>query len=99
MTTTSQPPLGERFERALAFAATLHRDQTRKGSAVPYVSHLLAVAAIAIEHGAGEDEVIACLLHDSIEDQSVSFGGAEKLRAAIRERARVVVGVPAPVGW
>jgi GTP pyrophosphokinase len=80
------PPLGERFERALAWASELHRDQRRKGSNIPYVAHVLAVASIAIEHGATEDEAIAALLHDSIEDQGAAFGGAEKLRAAIRER-------------
>jgi len=79
-------PLGERFDRALAWASELHRDQRRKSSGVPYVAHLLAVAAIAIERGATEDEAIAALLHDSIEDQSAPFGGAEKLRAAIRKR-------------
>jgi (p)ppGpp synthase/HD superfamily hydrolase len=80
------PPLGERFDRALAWASELHRDQARKGSGVPYVSHLLAVAAIAIEHGASEDEAIAALLHDSIEDQGAAFGGADELRRAIEER-------------
>lgn len=58
-----------RFETALSFAARLHAEQARKGSGVPYVSHLLAVAAIAIEHGADEDTAIAALLHDAIEDQ------------------------------
>lgn len=77
--------LSDRFDRALAFAAELHRSQRRKGTEIPYLSHLLAVAAIAIEHGATEDEAIAALLHDSIEDQAQSFGGAGKLRAAIRE--------------
>lgn len=80
------PPFGERFDRALAWASELHRGQRRKGSGVPYVAHLLAVAAIAIEHGATEDEAIAALLHDSIEDQAAAFGGCEKLRAAIRGR-------------
>ena len=61
-----------RFERALVFAAKLHRDQRRRGSCVPYVSHLLAVASIVIEHRGDEDEAIAALLHDAIEDQ----GGA-----------------------
>jgi len=80
------PSLGERFDRALAWASELHREQRRKGSDVPYVAHLLAVAAIALEHGATEDEAIAALLHDSIEDQAASFGGAEKLRVAIGDR-------------
>jgi (p)ppGpp synthase/HD superfamily hydrolase len=78
--------LGDRFDRALAWASLLHRAQQRKGSEVPYVAHLLATAAIAVEHGASEDEAIAALLHDAIEDQAVSFGGAPELRAAIRER-------------
>ncbi len=61
--------LTERFERALVFAARLHKQQRRKGSDVPYVSHLLAVAGLVIEHGGNEDEAIAALLHDAIEDQ------------------------------
>jgi len=66
---------GERFEEALTYAARLHRDQTRKGSEVPYVTHLLAVAAIVGENGGTEDEVVAALLHDTPEDQ----GGKERL--------------------
>lgn len=58
-----------RFEDALVFAARLHRDQRRKGSKVPYVSHLLAVSSLVIEHGGDEDQAIAALLHDAIEDQ------------------------------
>ena len=58
----------------------------RKGTSVPYVAHLLAVASIALEHGASEDEAIAALLHDAIEDQGVASGGADRLRARLRER-------------
>ena len=65
--------LTSRFEDALVFAARLHREQRRKGSDIPYVSHLLAVTALVIEHSEGEDQVIAALLHDAIEDQ----GGKE----------------------
>ena len=78
---TEQATLGERFEDALAYAARLHRAQRRKGTAIPYVAHLLSVAAIAIEHGADEDTAIAALLHDAVEDQ----GGAPT-REAIRAR-------------
>ncbi|MBX3185513.1 MAG: HD domain-containing protein [Labilithrix sp.] len=74
-------PLGPRFTDALVLACDLHRTQARKGSGVPYVAHLLAAASIAIEHGANEDEAIAALLHDAVEDQ----GGA-KTAAAIRAR-------------
>lgn len=60
---------GEKFEEALTYAARLHRTQMRKGTNVPYVTHLLAVAAIVGENGGTEDEVIAALLHDAVEDQ------------------------------
>jgi (p)ppGpp synthase/HD superfamily hydrolase len=61
--------LGPRFREALVLAAELHADQVRKKTDAPYVSHLLAVTAIALEHGATEDEAIAALLHDAVEDQ------------------------------
>ncbi|MFC3174996.1 3'-5' exonuclease [Novosphingobium bradum] len=61
--------LTDRFEQALAWANALHRDQRRKGTAIPYVAHLLGVAAIALEIGADEDQAIAALLHDAVEDQ------------------------------
>lgn len=59
---------GERFLMALRVAAQMHATQTRKSTQIPYVSHLLGACAIALEHGADEDEAIAALLHDSIED-------------------------------
>jgi (p)ppGpp synthase/HD superfamily hydrolase len=74
-------PYGEKFEAALVYAARLHRDQTRKGSGIPYVNHLLAVAAIVGENGGTEEEVIAALLHDAPEDH----GGRARLEE-IRER-------------
>lgn len=67
--------LSERFDHALAYAATAHRQQVRKGSGVPYVAHVLAVAALVIEFGGDEDEAIAALLHDAVEDQ----GGLTRL--------------------
>ena len=70
-----------RFQSALVFAAKLHRHQRRKGTDIPYVSHLLGVASIALEIGADEDQAIAALLHDAVEDQ----GGAPCL-AEIRNR-------------
>ena len=71
--------LSDRFSKALAYAAELHADQRRKISGVPYVSHLLRVAGIALGYGADEDEAIAALLHDAIEDQ-----GGKKARDEIR---------------
>jgi (p)ppGpp synthase/HD superfamily hydrolase len=64
--------LSERFCDALVLAARLHADQRRKISGEPYVAHLLRVAGTVLEHGADEDETIAALLHDAVEDQ----GGA-----------------------
>jgi (p)ppGpp synthase/HD superfamily hydrolase len=72
------------LEQALALAVDLHRHQRRKGGELPYIGHLLGVCSNALEHGADEDEAIAALLHDSIEDQAEGFGGADKLRAHLR---------------
>jgi (p)ppGpp synthase/HD superfamily hydrolase len=60
--------LSERFERALQYASVIHAGQFRKGTGIPYISHLLGVTSIALEYGANEDEAIAALLHDAGED-------------------------------
>lgn len=75
MSDAATPSLGPRFARALELAYGLHAGQTRKGSGVPYFGHLLGVTSIVIETGASEDEAIAALLHDAVEDQ----GGRETL--------------------
>ena len=58
----------ERFADALLFATELHAEQERKGSGVPYITHLIGVAALVGDHGGSEDQVIGALLHDAIED-------------------------------
>src|SRR6266480_4106714 len=68
--------IGDRFERALVYATRLHREQRRKGSGTPYAAHLLGVASLVLEDGGAEDEAIAALLHDAVEDQ----GGQRTLR-------------------
>ncbi len=73
--------LSPRFEQALLYTAIVHAGQQRKSSEVPYLAHLLAVTALALEHGANEDEAIGALLHDAAEDA----GGHERL-ADIRLR-------------
>jgi (p)ppGpp synthase/HD superfamily hydrolase len=79
--------LTERFDAALSFAAQLHRTQLRKGTEIPYLGHLLAVAALVIEDGGSEDEAIAALLHDSLEDQGCYYpGGRKALRDSIRSQ-------------
>ncbi len=69
-------PLGKRFQRALVYAARLHARQFRKGTTRPYVAHLLGVASIVLSNGGNEDDAIAALLHDAVEDQ----GGKPVLR-------------------
>jgi len=74
--------LSPNFDEALAYATRAHSNQTRKGSGVPYVAHVLGVAAIALEYSANKPEAIAALLHDVVED----CGGAERLREVRRGR-------------
>lgn len=69
------------FEEALLFATRLHAGQRRKGTSVPYIAHLLAVAGIVLDYGGTETEAIAALLHDAVEDQ-----GGPPTRAEIRRR-------------
>jgi len=82
--------LSERFTQALIYATNLHANQVRKGSGVPYVAHLLGVASLVLEYGADEDQAIAALLHDAIEDQ----GGAvtrEEIRQRFGEQVTAIV--------
>ena len=70
------PKLGLRLQRAFRYAAEKHAGQTRKQTAVPYLSHLMAVASLVLEAGGDEDMAIAALLHDVVED----CGGMPRLR-------------------
>jgi (p)ppGpp synthase/HD superfamily hydrolase len=84
--------LTQRFDSGLCFAAQLHRVQVRKRTEIPYLGHLLAVAALMIEDGGSEDEAIGALLHDSIEDQAEYYaGGRTALRRYIRDQFGAVV--------
>lgn len=60
--------LTRKFEEALKYATVIHSGQYRKGTTIPYISHLLAVTGIALEYGATEEEAIGALLHDAGED-------------------------------
>lgn len=86
-----QPLLTTRFDDALHYAADLHRRQTRKGTRVPYISHLLAVTSLVLEDGGDEDQAIAALLHDAVEDQG-GMDTLEEIRQRFGERvARIVL--------
>ncbi len=90
-----RPLLSPRFEEALAYAARLHACQARKGSGAPYVSHLLSVAALVLEHGGDEEQAIAALLHDALEDQGERHGGgaalADDIELRFGQRVRRIV--------
>lgn len=81
----------ERYNNALEYVSLLHCNQTRKGTETPYISHLVAVSLIALEHGANEDEAIAALLHDAVEDQ----GGLATLKAIETQFGKNVANIVA----
>jgi (p)ppGpp synthase/HD superfamily hydrolase len=90
LTQTANPKLGDRFDAAFRFASHAHRHQIRKGMAIPYLAHLLSVAALVLEAGGDEELAIAALLHDAAEDQ----GGQamlDEIRSKFGDRVATVV--------
>ncbi len=85
------PPLTERFVAAFELAARIHGGR-RLGTEIPYMAHLLVVTGLVLEDGGSEDEAIAALLHDSVED-----GGGRPLLSRIEREfgARVAMIVAA----
>jgi (p)ppGpp synthase/HD superfamily hydrolase len=75
MTTSTPTRLTPRFDAAMQYALEIHRRQERKGSGIPYATHLLGTAAIVLHYGGSEEQAIAALLHDAAEDQ----GGKARL--------------------
>ena len=84
---TDTPRLTRRFDRAMQLALDHHRMHLRKATKIPYVSHLLAVTAIVLELGGSEDEAIAALLHDAVED-----GGGPTMQKRITSEFGEAVG-------
>nr|WP_290225461.1 HD domain-containing protein [Trichocoleus desertorum] len=89
MTSFDRTTLTSRFEAALVYAVQLHAQQRRKVTGTPYIAHLLSVAALVLEDGGSEDEAIAALLHDAVEDQ----GGATTRADILRQFGAVVVDI------
>jgi GTP pyrophosphokinase len=83
-------PFSSRLEVAFAYAHELHREQTRKGGAIPYITHLLSVAGIVAEYGGDEDQIIAAFLHDAVEDQG-GRATLETIRARFGETVAAYV--------
>ena len=97
---TEQPVtvLGARFAAAAMYASFLHRDQRRKRTNVPYAAHLLGVASLVLDQEGDEDEAIAALLHDALEDQYEQTSEAE-IRSRFGEKvARIVVACSDSIG-
>jgi (p)ppGpp synthase/HD superfamily hydrolase len=92
MVKTSTTKLTERFEQALVYATRLHAQQIRKATGVPYISHLLSVTALVLEDGGDEDEAIAALLHDAVEDQGGKATRAEIYRLFGEQVGAIVDG-------
>lgn len=89
--------LTDRIAEALKLAVEAHAGQKRKGTQTPYVAHPMAVAAIALEHGADEEQAMAALLHDAVEDGGAPY--AERIRQSFGQRVADIVdgctdGVP-----
>jgi len=86
---TELPLLTDRFDRALHYATAHHALQLRKGTAIPYMAHLLAVSSLVLEMHGDEDEAIGGLLHDVVEDG----GGSEALAHIQREFGEAVAAI------
>src|SRR5437899_11747477 len=66
---TYAPFLTRRFNLSFQLASGLHHKQTRKGTPVPYIGHLMAVCSLVLDAGGDEEQATAALLHDAVEDQ------------------------------
>lgn len=78
----------ELWQQAFTYASTLHAEQKRKGKDVPYISHLMGVAAIVVEQGGTENQAIGALLHDAVEDQDVTL---EEIRERFNDEVAEIV--------
>ena len=67
------------LQRAFSLTAEQHKDCIRKGTGIPYISHLMAVSALVIEHGGDEVQAAAALLHDVLEDTDITELKLEEL--------------------
>ena len=78
----------ERLARAVGLAARWHADQQRKATGAPYLSHLLLVAGMVLEHGGTVDQAVAALLHDAVEDTSATL---DDISAALGPEVATIV--------
>ena len=87
------PLLTGRFQRAFTLASEIHATQLRKGTSIPYLAHLMAVAALVLEHGGDEDAAIGALLHDAVEDAADGAQTEARIRSEFGNHvADIVLG-------
>lgn len=89
--TASAPMLTGRFQRAFTLASQIHATQLRKGTRIPYLAHLMSVAALVLEHGGGEDAAIGGLLHDSVEDSPDGAATEAQIRREFGDHVATIV--------
>ena len=82
--------LTTRFDQAVNLACELHRDHLRKGTSIPYVSHLLAVASLVLEQGGDEELAMAAMLHDAVEDRG-GQATLQRIRQSFGDRVAGIV--------
>lgn len=80
-----------RFDDAFLYAHLRHGNQRRKGTGVPFIAHVMAVAALVLEHGGDEDQAVAALLHDTVEDHPRGGRTATEILAQFGERVHRMV--------
>ncbi len=81
---TSMQDGWNRLAAAVESALRVHAQQMRKGTDTPYVSHLLGVASLVLEYGGDEEQAMAAILHDAIEDQGTRLGPVIRQRCGAR---------------
>ena len=96
MTEQTLTHLTPQFEAALVYATQLHAQQRRKVTRIPYIAHLLSVTALVLEDGGSEEEAIAALLHDAVEDQGGAATRAEICRRFGSDVTAIVDGCTEP---
>jgi (p)ppGpp synthase/HD superfamily hydrolase len=92
--------LTARFDEAFLYASSAHREQARKGTPIPYLSHLLGVASLVLTYGGTEDQAIAALLHDTVEDCGVEHTPVieELFGKAVRDMVLACTDAEVPAG-
>lgn len=87
-------------KNALGFAICVHAGQVRKGTSIPYVAHLLAVCSLVLTNGGSEEQAIAALLHDSLEDHPEKVSAAKIEQEFGRRVMEIVVAcTDTPAGY